>query len=131
MEVINDADGWVVRLQHERSFYTRLDGTIGRSAATIFQGDKPICCFGAVVMSGIASVWMRVIENPPIFIYRIVKRLLKDFLDNSDMRRAETVIALDRPTNHKFIHALGFEIEGKADNYFPGMTGVRWAWIRR
>lgn len=130
MQVLNDEDGWLVGLQYERSFYRKQDGTIGRSAITIFQGDRPICCLGAIITNGLASPWMRCAENPPIFIYRLIKRHMKVFLEDSGIRRAETIIALDKTVNHRFIQRLGFHVEGKVKGYLPDMPGVRWEWVR-
>jgi hypothetical protein len=117
---------WAVRLQYERSFYPG-----GRSAITVYQGEKPIACMGVVVGFRNGEVWIRMADSPPIFIYRIVRKELARVIEEANLQRLETAIDITKSLNHKFVQRFGFKAYHIAKKFGPnGETFVRYEWVK-
>ena len=126
------ADWWQVDGREEIAGgeYTWLLNLQATSPAwTLWDGDIAIASAGVVIFNGIGSVWMRVCDNPPNWLFRHCKRMMMQAIKDNGIRRLETVIAESKLTNQRFISRLGFQIESRAKNYFPDEDGIRWEFV--
>jgi hypothetical protein len=112
-----EADRPVADFYYEKSFFTKKDGTLGRSAFTAFEQDRAVGCAGVIFLpENKGEVWMHLSQEmgrKPLWLTKTALTLLIGVMKESDLELVECFIPFTKPVNRNWIKRIGFE-EGPA-----------------
>ncbi len=78
---------------------------------TAFAGERPICCAGVVELyKGRGEAWI-IIDKTCRKEFLSLHNEVKKFFETCSMRRVEATVDVDFPQGHRWMRALGFELE--------------------
>lgn len=105
---IQDEQEWVMDVYGKADFVA-LEGP---HAHTLFRDGVPIVCCGAFELSKVrGSCWAVLSNSIGSRAFREVHARGKRFLSTLPWRRLEAVVAVDFDAGHRWVRALGFQLE--------------------
>lgn len=99
---------------------------------TIFSGDRAVSCGGLYeYWDGRAEAWIifaKNIRHDFLAVFRVARK----FFDDCSVRRIEATVACDSAQGHRWLRALGFQLEAaRMPKYYPdGSDGSLYARVR-
>lgn len=108
-----------------------LKGLEGRHASTLMQDGRPLVCAGAVeYWPGRALVWSFLSEKADRRLFVQVHAEAKRFLDGLPFRRLEAAVDVGFEAGHRWMRALGFQVEAPLQRCFQPNGGDSVGYVR-
>lgn len=112
-------------VQNEQQWLTQMAtdadmrGLEGQYASTLMKDGKPLVCAGALeYWPGRALVWAFLSNTVDRRVFPRLHSEAKRFLDGLPIRRLEASVVVGFENGHRWVRALGFEVEAPLQRHF-------------